>query len=131
MLYNKMNLIRFLITLSLIVVAFYKPLYAKLDGALDNKTYTQFVYLGVLAVVLLVSCLVLPQENFFFEVTPHRILGRNLPRQAIFDGKPITFSFNSVGSGMCTDNGCNSYGMIKGCPNARGYGIGSTDDSIL
>lgn len=124
-------MITFLIIFALICIAFYKPYYGNLDNLLDNKTYTQFIYLGTMFVTLLIIHLALPKEGFFFEVTPHRILGRNLPRDSIFDGKPITFEFDAIGSGMCGKDGCNSYGMIKGCPNARTYGTSSTDDSIL
>ncbi len=124
-------MIAFLITIALICLAFYKPFYEKLDGLIDNKMYQQFIYLGALILISLIVKFASPKEGFFFEVTPNRTLGRNLPRSTIFDGKPITFSFDSIGSGMCGKDGCNSYGMIKGCPNARTYGGPSTDDSIL
>lgn len=125
-------MITFLILFALICIAFYKPYYEMIDSKVDNKMYPQFIYLGIMFVLLLIVHFAIPpKEGFFFEVTPHRTLGRNMPRQSIFDGKPITFSFDSIGSGMCGDSGCNSYGMIKGCPDARVYGGESTDDNIL
>jgi hypothetical protein len=124
-------MITFLIAFALICIAFYRPYYDKLYNIIDDKMYPQFIYLAAMFVILLITYLALPKEGFFFEVTPHRVLGRNLPRESIFDGKPITFAFDSIGSGMCGKDGCNSYGMIKGCPNARTYGNGSADDTIL
>jgi hypothetical protein len=71
-------------------------------------------------------------ENFFFQVSEKRTLGRNMPRDAVYtDDKGVSFEFDRIGSGMCSDGGCNSYGMIKGCPNGNMRGRGNTDDSVL
>jgi len=77
------------------------------------------------------KCQYCDKENFIFEVTPNRILGRNLPRDAIYaSDKSINFEFDRVGSGMCSEGECRTYGLIKGCPDGRSttsYGEGSTD----
>ena len=59
------------------------------------------------------------EENFFFIPTKrqNQILGRNAPRDAVYtDSDGVTFHFSSPGSGMCSDESCNDYGLIKGCP---------------
>jgi hypothetical protein len=85
---------------------------------------------GLFTVFYVINYLV-TKEGFFFVAPQNPILGRNMPRKAIYNGKPITFDFDSVGSGMCTEESCNNYGMIKGCPNGRFYGTENTDDNIL
>ena len=68
------------------------------------------------------------QENFFFMPPDRegRTLGRNDPRDAVYkDNKGVTFSFDTVGSGMCSSANCLDEGIIKGCPGRNNlYGDG-------
>lgn len=68
------------------------------------------------------------QENFFFMPPDRegRTLGRNEPRDAVYnDNRGVTFSFDSVGSGMCSSANCLDEGIIKGCPGRHNlYGEG-------
>jgi hypothetical protein len=70
------------------------------------------------------------QENFFFMPPDRegRTLGRNEPRDAVYnDNKGVTFSFDTVGSGMCSSANCLDEGIIKGCPGRNNlYGEGGT-----
>lgn len=131
-----MGLLIYLLTLVIIVVASNQSIFYKVSEIFKEREKST-IQLGftVALVALFTLCYVInylfTKEGFFFEVTPKRILGRNMPREAIYNGKPISFQFDSVGSGMCSQESCNSYGMIKGCPNDRYYGTENTDDSIL
>jgi hypothetical protein len=98
-----------------------------------SSSTAQLVY-SIMAVALFslfyyLSCDHHERENFFFVPTPRddRVLGRNEPREAVFDSnKGVTFDFSTVGSGMCNEHGCNDYGLIKGCPGKNHlYGDGS------
>ena len=130
---------RFFIALVFIALASLQVLFKKFSELemvrAENYTDTmkQIIYtVLILLAFSLVYYFMGSREGFFFEVPEKRTLGRNFPREAIYDDeRGVTFSFDSVGSGMCSDDGCNSYGIIKGCPGARSYGRGNTDDSIL
>ena len=69
------------------------------------------------------------KEPFYFEVTPNRTLLRNIPEYAVYKGGPgVGFSFNAVGSGICSPDECRTEGLIKGCPNSTVYGEGDPDN---
>ena len=131
-----MGLLIYLLTLVIIVVASNQSIFYRVSEIFKDrqKSTIQIGFTGVL-VALFTLCYIInylfTKEGFFFEVPEKRILGRNIPREAIYNGKPISFQFDSVGSGMCSEESCNNYGMIKGCPNGRFYGTGNTDDNIL
>jgi len=130
---------RFFIALVFIALASLQVLFKKFSELemVRAENYTDTMKQIIYTVLILLAFSVVyyfmgSREGFFFEVTPNPILGREFPREAIYkDERGVTFSFDSVGSGMCSDDGCNSYGIIKGCPGARSYGRGNTDDSIL
>lgn len=68
------------------------------------------------------------EENFLF-MPPNqegRTLGRNEPRDAVYNvNRGVTFSFDTVGSGMCSSANCLDEGIIKGCPGRNNlYGEG-------
>ena len=111
--------------------------FAQLSGKTDdNQMWFTLCIVGVFSLLYYIlriseKCRHCDQEDFIFEVTPNRILGRNLPRDAVYDSnKSVNFEFDRVGSGMCSNGECRSYGLIKGCPDGRSttsYGEGTTD----
>ena len=133
-----MGLLIYLLILIIIGFASNQKIFYKFsisDFCKEKDKDTVQVYFTVIFAAIFTFLYVLnyffTKEGFFFVAPQNRILGRNMPREAIYNGKPITFKFDSVGSGMCSEESCNSYGMIKGCPNDRYYGTENTDDSIL
>jgi hypothetical protein len=68
------------------------------------------------------------QENFFFQVSENKTLGRNHPRDAITNAnKSVSFQYDVPdGSGMCSGSSCNDYGLIKGCPGKK-HAFGESD----
>ena len=130
---------RFFIALVFIALASLQVLFKKFSELemVRAENYTDTMKQVIYTVLILVAFSLIyyfmgSREGFFFEVTPDPILGRNFPREAIYtDERGVTFSFDSVGSGRCSDEGCNSYGIIKGCPGARTYGRGNTTDSVI
>ena len=131
-----MGLLIYLLTLVIIVVGSNQSIFYRVSEIFkDRQKSTIQMGFTVALVALFTLCYVInylfTKEGFFFEAPQNPILGRNMPRQAIYDGKPISFQFDSVGSGMCSEESCNNYGMIKGCPNGRFYGTENTDDNIL
>jgi hypothetical protein len=128
----------YLIALFFIIIASLNVLFekfSKMDLVVSQRfspTINQLVYTSIIVVLFTIFYMLLAtKEGFFFTAPQNPILGRNMARDAAFDtDRQLTFSFDSVGSGMCSDDGCNSYGMIKGCPNAKSYGRGNTDDSV-
>jgi hypothetical protein len=133
-----MGLLIYLLTLAIIVVGSNQSIFYKVSDIFKerDKSTIQLGFtvalVGLFTMFYFINYLI-TKEGFFFQVSDpkYRILGRNMKRDAIYDGKPISFEFDSVGSGMCSEAGCNNYGMIKGCPNGRFYGTGNTDDTIL
>ena len=120
-----MGLLIYLITLAIIVVASNQSIFYKVSEIFKDREKATIqigftVCLGLVFTLCYVLNGIFMKEGFFFVAPQNPILGRNIPRKAIYDGKPITFEFDSVGSGM-----------IKGCPNGRYYGTENTDDSIL
>jgi hypothetical protein len=134
-----MGLLIYLLTLAIIVVGSNQSIFYKVSDIFKERDKSTIQLGFTVALVALFTMFyfinyLITKEGFFFEVSDPRILGRNMkriPRDAIYDGKPISFEFDSVGSGMCSEAGCNNYGMIKGCPNGRSYGTGNTDDNVL
>lgn len=133
-----MGFLIYLLTLAIIAVASNQSIFYKFSVSeyLKNKdkTTVQFYFTGIFAILFTLFYFVnyvITKEGFFFVAPQNPILGRNMPREAIYDGKPISFQFDSVGSGMCSEESCNNYGMIKGCPNGRYYGTENTDDNVL
>lgn len=131
-----MGLLIYLLTCAIIVIASNQSIFYKVSDIFKEreKSTIQLGFTAALVAVFTLCYLInylITKEGFFFTVPEKRILGRNIPREAIYNGKPITFKFDSVGSGMCSEESCNSYGMIKGCPNDRYYGTENTDDSML
>ena len=136
-----MGLLIYLLTLVIIVVGSNQSIFYKVSEIFKERDKST-IQLGFTAALVAVFTMfyfinyLITKEGFFFVVSDpeDRILGRNtnrIPRDSIYDGKPISFKFDSVGSGMCSQESCNNYGMIKGCPNGRFYGTGNTDDTIL
>lgn len=129
---------RFFIALIFIALASLQVLFKKFSELelVRAENYTDTTKQLIYTVLILVAFSIIyyfigSREGFFFTVPEKRTLGRNFPREAAYDDeRQVTFSFDSVGSGMCSDDGCNSYGIIKGCPGARSYGRGNTDDSV-
>lgn len=107
-----------------------------MEGSEMSPAMVQIIY-SVSAIVIfsflyyMVKSSKYGRENFFFipSSQEEHVLGRNKPRDAVFDSdKAVTFDFSSVGSGMC-DQGCNDYGLIKGCPGRHhAYGQGSVNN---
>lgn len=133
-----MGLLIYLLTLVIIVVAsnqsiFFKVSKMKMFETLEKSTIQIGFTVALVALFTLFYLInyLFTKEGFFFVAPQNPILGRNIPREAIYNGKPISFQFDSVGSGMCSEESCNNYGMIKGCPNGRYYGTENTDDNIL
>lgn len=74
------------------------------------------------------------KEGFFMDFSniDNRVLGRNLPRDAIYqDDRGVHFEFDRVGSGACKDGACHAYGIIKGCPGSKLFGVGGVTDATI
>ena len=130
-----MGLVFYLIAMALIIISSNNSVYFKVSEMFPDykKSNIQLGYTGTLVVLftlLYILNYVFTNEGFFFTVPERRILGRNIPRKALYDGKAVSFEFDSVGSGMCGEEGCHNYGMIKGCPGTRLYGSENIGDDV-